>query len=523
MKTRGSSFAAGLIPAVVAMVTIIALVPTPQLAETAAPVTPARGGTLRFGVKGDTTGFDLQKISLTSGKVMFDLLYAGLVEFDVKLNVVPRLARSWEVSADGLTYIFHLRPALKFSDGKDLTAKDVEFTFKRLLNPSTGSPWRSLFAAISTIQARDPTTVVFRLSRPSIALLGHFAHTGAGIIPQDYVEGGGDINLRPVGAGAFRLRDWNPGVHVLMWPNPHYYERGVPYLGAVRFSVETDDNARAAAIRAGEMDFLQRAPVEGFGNVFERDPNLRIIGGEIGEFRELMLNTKRKPLDDKRVRQAIAWAIDRKALLEVAVGRYGVALNGGVIPPPHWAYLEDACYRQDYTRARQLLAEAGYANGFKMDVVVPSGFGILIRPAEAIKEQLRPLGIDIEIKAVEVSVWLDKRNKGDFDSFMTGWSGLVDPEQFMAFWESDSQVNYSGFRNPQFDALAVRGRRAREAKERGDIYREAQKLLCNESPSIVYGAYFAPDVVRTSIDISRFHFMYDWSYKMVRYIWLRRP
>jgi peptide/nickel transport system substrate-binding protein len=480
---------------------------------------PKRGGTLVFGMRDEPPGFDPQASSLYVVKVTCDQLYNRLVEFNQEMEVVPALAESWE-QPDETTLVFHLREGVKFHDGSEMTAEDVKFTLDRVVAEETASPWKTLFACIDEVMVEDPLTAVLKLNAPcGPILLGSLAHVSASILPKDYVESGGDLLQNPVGTGPFKMVSWSPTEFELV-RNDDFWIDGLPYLDGLKIVIQPDENARAAALRSGAVDFLHHAP-HPFIDIFQ-DEGFKVVSDPVGNFRYLVLNVAREPLDDWRVRQAIAWAIDREEVLTAAVNARAVPLDGGPIPSPHWAALPEPFFHQDYDKAKQLLQDAGHADGFKLPFQTLGSWDVHVRASEVIKEQLAPLGIDVEIIPQEDAVHRETRANSDFDAFVLGASGQVDPSQFMdRFREGGAISNWSQWTDEDFEALAEQGALASDQGERQQIYWEAQRYLCEQSPVVFLYAPNYYDVLKPEVK-GYDHMLFSWEYHLVRNIWLDR-
>jgi peptide/nickel transport system substrate-binding protein len=491
-----------------------------RVVEKEVVVTPdpvKRGGVLVIAINRELTAMDPHKSSESAIRMITQQIFDTLVRYDGEdMNIVPLLAESWEQPND-TTYIFHLREGVKFHDGSEMTADDVKFSLDRVRDEETASPWQGLLASIDEVVVDDARTVTVKLSYPNAPLLGYLAHFGTAIVPKAYVESGGNLELNPVGTGPFKLESFS-ALEAVLVRNDDFWIEGLPYLDGMRIIVNADENARAAALRSGTADFLQRAP-QPFLGIFAKE-GFKVVSDSVGNFRYITFNTEREPLDDWRVRQAIAWALDRDEIQYASVEGLGVPLDGGPIPPGHWAALPEPCFTQDYDKARQLLEEAGYPEGFTLPFMI-GPWQEYQRAIEVISEQLAPLGIQVEINLVETAVFLENRSSGNFTAYILGFSGQVDPDQFMDRFRSNGKDNYTNWGNEDFDALADAGVATIDREERKEIYWEAQRLLCEQSPMVFLHVPPFFDVMKQDV-MGYDHMMFSEDYHGLRNIWLDR-
>lgn len=463
-------------------VLVMTFLPADHSISKAAPAEQkvCRGGTLRISYRDDPSVFDPALSATTIVRFLTFLMYDTLFEYKVpELQLVPRLAESWE-QPNPTTFVIKLRRGVRFHNGLGMRAEDVKFTLDRIRDPKTGSPWSSFFRDIDRMEVVDPWTIRILLKQPSGPLLGFLTHPGTSIVSRAYVEGGGDLKTRPIGTGPFQFVK-REGSNIFFTRNRSYYRQGLPYVDEVVWKVIADVSAAGAALRTGDIDVAIKADPE-IIPLFQRLPNFQVVGGLTGSVNALWFNVREKPLDDWRVRQAIAWALDRDQILQVARGELGEVLPAGPIPRAHWAAVKQPIFRQDYNKARALLREAGMTQGFKLNITVWSALLYQVRGAEAIREQLRPLNIETNIDLRDQATFFDLFN-GKKISTVFGWAGLVDPDDFADRFVSDSGTNKYYFADPRVDELAARGRRETDRGKRAVIYGELQKLLAELSPA----------------------------------------
>lgn len=452
---------------------------------------PKSGGVLVAARSADLVGLDPHTSPAFSSRRIFELVYNTLVRFDGNMAIAPELAESWEYSDDGLTLTFHLVPGVKFHNGDDLTSEDVKYTFERILNEETGAILRSFFLGITAIETPDPLTVVMTLQSPNAALLSNMAIDNASIVSKKAAEAG-LLDKELIGTGSFKVVEWQPDNVLRLEANKDFFVEGVPLLDGIEMRVIPDESSILAGLRAGTIDW---AIIE--------DPRVAILARGEGAlttvrapslaYHLLGLNDTREPFNDERVRQAISCAIDRQQIIDLA--SLGEGQVTGPLTSPFYRLEPDefACYTPDLDKARQLLADAGYGDGFSFKMMVA-----MVEPstgpaeAQSIQSQLKPLGIDAEIEVLEQGIYVDRWLAADFDAWVGLNSGSPDPD-FMLFryWHSTGNLNFvPGWNSPEIDALLEQGKVVTDPSERKAVYSEVQKKLVEASPWIwTYDGY----------------------------------
>src|SRR2546429_7501734 len=291
---------------------------------------PKKGGTLILARAGEVTNLDPHKVPAFTSARVFELVYSYLMRLDENLGVQPDLAESVPTtSADGKTVTVKLRTGVKFHSGDPLTSADVKYTFDRILDPKTAAVARSFFSDVDTITAPDPATVVFNLKNPNAALIAYMAHPNTGIVSKKIGEANADLSKKEtaIGSGPFKLAEWVPDNFMRFEANKSYYVEGQPYLDGIRINVLPDESGLAAALRtkAADMAIVTDAKV---ARTLRSETTITLDSKPSLSYNLLFMNTKRKPLDNVLVRQAIAYAIDRKAIIDA------VAFGEGEITGP---------------------------------------------------------------------------------------------------------------------------------------------------------------------------------------------
>ena len=461
--------------------------------------TPKSGGRLKMLIRLDATELDPHKTNETSSYLVNESTYESLLEA-VSGEIKASLAESWTVTPDGLAYTFKLRPNVKFHSGRPLTSADVKYSIERIMDAATASPRRANYAGINTIETPDASTAVFKLRTPFAPFLALMATSGASIVDKGVVDAGGLNGAVDGGTGPFVVKERVKGQQIVLDKNPSYWRSGMPYLDGITITFNPDDNARTAAVKSGTVDFLWRAAPE-FIESLKADSNLKWYGGIGSLSLHMVVNTKKKPFDDVRVRQAIFHALDRDQILAVANSGLGTTLKAGYLPPDRWGSIKEPIYdRPDTAKAKALLTEAGYPTGFKTTLLVISTSAFQVRSAEAEQQQLKAIGIDVELKPVEATVANPAIAAGNFDMYQSGFSMTLDPDEiFSRAFLSTGGNNYGKWSDPEYDALIVKARAQTDRAEREKTYQQAERILATRGPAAMTWASADFDVVQKKV------------------------
>ncbi|MGE0312118.1 MAG: ABC transporter substrate-binding protein [Lautropia sp.] len=344
-------------------------------------------------------------------EVVYANVFEGLTRFSADGTIKPALAKSWEVSGDGLTYTFKLQQGVKFHDGSPMSADDVKFSLDRARAEKSTNAQKALFAGIDSVEVVDPATVKVRLKASNGGFLFNMAWGDAVIVSPKSID---DAKKKPVGTGPFRFSNWVQGDRVEIVRNKDYW--GTPAkLDKVTFKFISDPTAAFAALMAGDVQAFPVFPAPENLAQLKNDKRFKVIVGSTEGETILATNNRRKPFDDVRVREAISHAIDRKAIIDGAMFGYGTPI-GTHFAPHHPAYADlTAKSAYDPARAKALLKEAGLADGFTTTLKLPPP-PYARRGGEIIAAQLRAVGIKAEITNLEWAQWLEQVLKGkDYD------------------------------------------------------------------------------------------------------------
>lgn len=444
---------------------------------------PKPGGTLNAAISADPVNLDPHLSSAYSTFQVLENVYNQLVGLDDDLQLVPELAESWTVSDDKLTYTFKLRPGVAFHNGRELTADDVVYSYERIRNPDTKSGWAYLMEPVDTIEAPDPQTVVVTTKEVYAPLLTKLASQGTAIVPREEVEAE-TLDEKPVGTGPFRFVEFVPADRVVLERNEAYWEEGKPYLDGIVFRPIPDETVKQTNLETQNVDWVDNVPAQDANRLME-SPDLVVESVAGTAYTYMGVNTTRKPLDDKRVRQAISYALDREEIAAIAL--YDLALGSqSPVPEGNFWRSEYAPQGRDLDKARQLLQEAGVGDGFPVEFMPAQDYPETVRSAEAAQAQLADVGIEATLRPLEWSTWLDEEGQGNFDIYLCGWIGMVDPDDYFYAQHRTGEVfNFTGYSNPELDELLDRGRQSLDDNERKGIYDQIQQILIDDAPYIV--------------------------------------
>ncbi|WP_324716472.1 ABC transporter substrate-binding protein [Carboxydochorda subterranea] len=478
------------------------------LAGVGAGAPAAAAASIVVGLQAEPTALDPHQISDYNSSRATMGMYDSLLRFkDGSTELEPGLAQSWTVSKDGLVYTLKLRRGVRFHDGTPFDADAVVFNIQRQIDPShpyhqTGTfPYAEFtFGKVKRVEKVDAYTVRFVLEQRYAPFLANLAmHAAAMVSPAAIRKYGKEIAKHPVGTGPFRFVRWTPGVEVVVERNPDYWDKArVPRIQQVVYRPVVEDQTRLAQLEAGELDFIVNVPPDDLPRL-RSDARWQVIEQPGMHIWYLVLNNQKPPFNDVRVRRAVNYAINRRAIVEGILKGTGV-LADNYIPPVLWGYDEEVhAYPYDPEKARQLLAEAGYPKGLSVDFWVPqSGSGMQqpVAMAQAIQSDLAKVGIRVNIQTFEWGTYLDKVFASDpaqvAEMHEMSWVGdNGDPDNFLYILLSGHQwppngFNESFYRNPEVDRLLVAAQQSSDRTERAGLYKRAQALIMRDAPWVPF-------------------------------------
>ena len=438
----------------------------------------------------EAVSIDCQDMTDNPSETICLHVYDNLVRFNEKMETVPGLAESWKVSEDRKTWTFHLRRGVKFHDGTPFDAKVVKFSFDRIRDPKLALKRRGLYIMITSVEVLDEYTVTITTEVPFGALLSHLAHPAGGIVSPKAVEKWGkDYGEHPVGTGPYKFVEWVRGERLVLERFDEYWG-GRPKLDKILFKPVREDAARVMMLETGEADVVQRVPAHEVERLKAKkdieiriEPSNRII--------YIAMNNFKKPFKDVRVRQALNYAIDKKAIVEKLLLGYAQPADS-CIAKGTWGYTPTKYYEYNPALAKRLLAEAGYPDGFKATLWTPHGRYFMDKQvAEAVQSYLRAVGVEVELVVWEWAAYLAAIRKppeeAGWEMCLIGWApSTADADWHLRpLFHSGSWPprlsNYAFYKNEKVDELIMRGW-STDSKVRLEAYKEAQRIIVDEAP-----------------------------------------
>lgn len=402
--------------------------------------------------------------------VLYSNLFEGLTRFTETGEIVPGLARSWDISEDGLTYTFHLAEGVTFHDGTGFDASDVVFTLDRARGEDSTNAQKALYEGIESVTALDPRTVQITLKKPDGNLLFNLAWGDAVIVAPESIEG---IKSNPVGTGPFRFDGWRQGDSLTLVQYPDYWG-DQPALERATFKFISDPTAAFAAMMAQDIDAFAGFPAPENIPQFQADPRFQVLLGSTEGETILAMNNAQPPFDDPKVRAAVAHAIDRQSIIDGAMFGLGTPI-GTHFAPHHPDYVDlTEMSAHDPDKARSLLAEAGHADGFTTTLKLPPP-SYARRGGEIIAAQLRQVGIETEITNLEWAGWLEQVFRGkDFGLTIVSH---VEPFDIGIYARPDYYFQYG---KPEFQALMESLTATADPAKRSELLAQAQTMIAED-------------------------------------------
>lgn len=474
--------------------------PVKPVVPASVPSTPESGGSIIEAMLGEPSNL-ISALATDSGShEVASMIYVSLIKYDKNIEIVPYAAESFSVENDGKLIKFKLREDIRWFDGEPLTAEDVEFTYKLMIDPKTPTAYATNFKAVKAFRLTGPYSFEIEYDQPFAKALITWAMD---ILPKHALEGEDLLNTKysrePLGAGPYKLGEWIPGSQVVLEANPDFFE-GKPYIEKVVYRIIPDLSTQFLELKAGNLDTMGLTPLQylyqtkgpGWDGSFNKFEYVSSTYAFLG------FNMKHEFFKDVRVRKAIDHAIDRRELVKGVLYGLGEAANG-----PYkrgtWQYNEDILPRSfDQELALKLLAEAGWedtdgdgildkdGHPFAFSIITNQGNTQRIKTGVIIQQRLREIGIMVDLRTVEWAAFIKEFvDKGRFDAVILGWSILQDPDIFSVWHSSmavDGGLNFTRYKNAELDALLEQGRRMVDPEKRKPIYDKIQRILYDDVP-----------------------------------------
>nr|WP_320051018.1 peptide-binding protein [uncultured Desulfuromonas sp.] len=480
--------------------------------------TPAVGDTIIMGSIGDASNLLPMLASDSASSEVASQIFNGLVRYDKNLQIEGELAESWQISDDGLEIIFHLRHDVRWQDGEPFTSADVLFTYQLLIDPKTPTAYSERYKRVKEALTPDPYTFIVRYDKPLASALISW---GMGIHPKHLLEGQdiatSPLARHPIGTGAYRFVEWLPGEKIVLERNEDYYE-GAPFIKRIVYRIIPDLSTMFLELQSGGLDQMGLTPLQ-----YARQTNAPGFVRRFNKFRYpafaytyLGYNLKNPLFQDRRVRQALSYAIDKQELVDGVLLGLGQAANGPYKPGswPNNGSIQP--YPYDPEKAKALLDDAGWSDhdqdGIRDKEGKPLAFTIItnqgndqrIKSGEIIQRRFQEIGVDVKLRVIEwASLLKEFINPGNFDATIMGWTVPIDPDAYNVWHSSKTGpngLNFIGFKNERVDELLEQGRSTFDQAQRKQIYDEFQQILAEEQP---YTFLFVPDSL--PVVARRFH------------------
>ncbi|MEK3733551.1 MULTISPECIES: ABC transporter substrate-binding protein [unclassified Paenibacillus] len=431
------------------------------------------GGSLVYAMANDVDGLDPQRTVSASTFLVTHNLFETLISVTPEGELVPQLATSWEPSEDELEWTFQLRDDAQFHNGHVMNAEDVIRSFERLR--AADSPRAGEYANIADIRANGDHELVFTLASADATFLSQLANPWSAIV----LEQDGDV----IGTGPFKLVRYEPQQYIDLVKNESYYEEGKPYLDEARLMIIPNAttllaNLQSGTVHIGGITGAQLPQVEQLSH-------LKTQGAANNSVQLMAMNNDREPLNDVRVRQAIALAVNKQDVIDGATWGFGTPLGSHL--PPLSSYFVDTLDVLPYNvdQAKELLAEAGYVDGLKLTLSLPEGYDTHINAGQIIADQLSRVGIELEIEIVEWGTWLEDIYAGrNYDLTVISHTGRLDPHAFLSRYLSDSSENYFNYVNEEVDQALLEAAVTSDVQKREELYSFIQQTLAEEVPAL---------------------------------------
>ncbi|MCQ2493943.1 MAG: ABC transporter substrate-binding protein [Lachnospiraceae bacterium] len=437
---------------------------------------PTYGGTVVVGIQQDIDGLDPHTVTAAGTREILFNIFEGLVKNTANGDLMCAVAEDYSLSEDGLVYTFNLRQGVKFHNGNLVTAEDVKYSLERVSGLLDGTPLISTMKTITAVDILDEKTVQVTVDSVNPELIYSFT---AAIIPNGSGE---DENANPIGTGPFSFVSYTPQEGIVIAKNADYWQAGLPYLDKVEFKIITSGETALLELQAGTV---QVYPYLADSQVTELEGKMQVLSAPSATVQALFLNNSVEPLNNVKVRQAIMYALDKDEINLFVAGGDATVISSAMLPSLESYYVDlNDTYgtSANVEMAKQLLTEAGYPDGFDLVISVPSSYEVHMQTAEVIVEQLKAVGINASIDAIEWSSWLsDVYTDRNYAATVCALTGDSTPGYLLNRFTSTSSKNFINFDSADYDEVYAKVVAATSMEERGIYYKELQKILVEEA------------------------------------------
>ena len=441
---------------------------------------PVKGGEITVGIAQDLDDSldPHQTVAAGTREVLFNI-FEGLVKPNSDGEMIPAVAEKYTLSEDGTTYTFTLREGVKFHNGQAVTAEDVVYSINRCAAVPEGQekPLVAAFSAVKSVEALDEKTVAVTIAQRDLEFISYMT---AAIIPADYEN----QDTAPVGTGPFRFVSRTPQQDFVMERFEDYW--GAPaWLDKVTYKICENADALVMNLNGGSIDLCAHLTS---AQASQLNQNFQVLEGTMNLVQAIYLNNQAKPFDNQLVRQALCYAIDRQGIMDMVADGHGTAVGSSIYPAFTKYFLPELVdkYPHDVAKAKELLAQAGYPDGFDMTISVPNNYQPHMDTAEVVAEQLREAGINVTIQPVEWSTWLDTIYNGrQFQATLVGVDAAnMTARAMLERFTSDYGKNFINYNNPAYDALFQQAINAQDEAGQTDLYKQMETMLADTAANV---------------------------------------
>jgi len=430
------------------------------------------------GIQQDIDSLDPHKATAAGTKEILFNIFEGLVKPDENGGLICAVASDYTISEDGLVYTFTLRQNVKFHNGNTVTAEDVKYSLERVSGLLDGTPLISTLSTIKSVEILDEKTVQVTVGSANTELIYSFV---AAIIP---AGSGEEEAANPVGTGPFSFVSYKPLEGIILAKNPDYWQEGLPHLEEVNFKIVSSADTALMELQGGTIDlyaYLTDSQAKALQDSHQ------VLASASNVVQALFLNNAVAPLDDVRVRQAILYAIDKEEINDFVGGGAGTLISSAMLPTLKSNYVDlNDVYgtKANVEKAKELLTAAGYPDGFDLEIVIPSNYEFHMQTGEVVVNQLKAVGINATIKAVEWATWLDEVYNGrQYAATISGITCDSTPGYLLNRFQTTSKKNFINFANAQYDELYQKAQETLDLDQKAEYYKQLQRILCEEAGS----------------------------------------
>lgn len=437
---------------------------------------PVYGGSVVVGIQQDIDSLDPHKATAAGTKEILFNIFEGLVKPDENGNLICAVASDYKISEDFLVYTFTLRDNVKFHNGSVVTAEDVKYSLERVSGLLDGTPLISTLKTIQSVDIIDEKTVQVTVGSANTELIYSFV---AAIIP---AGSGEEAAATPIGTGPFSFVSYKPQEGIVLAKNPDYWQEGLPYLDEVNFKIVGSSETALLELQGGSIDlyaYLTDSQAEVLKDSFN------IMASPSNVVQALFLNNTVAPLDNVKVRQAILYALDKDSVNEFVGGGAGTLISSAMLPTLKDYYIDlNDVYgtKANVEKAKQLLAEAGYPDGFNLEIAIPSNYEFHVQTGEVVVEQLKEVGINATIQAMDWNTWLnDVYNGRQYAATISGITCDNTPGYLLNRFQTTSAKNFINFASAEYDAIYQQAQETLDLEKKAELYKQLQQILCDEA------------------------------------------